>query len=256
MNYQISKNNNVCIGPCYPPGFKFIHPLTMNAIENKKENKSICPINPYENTDDNGKKEMIFFDECVDDGDNMNDANLQKDIVYNLLNPDMLFDHKLFLLKFYNLTSYENILEWLKINEHLPISTKYRIIECMFVVFWKQILIIDTTIINIHIELFTEHISHFYKKICKYIDVSNNKLIIAHTELDNNEFLVERINFLKDKLINETEVSKFIVKYFENCKKNEEHNKKIFIEKFQKMKLIDNFLLYIENKLKLSITNI
>ncbi len=243
--FPVSINNRQCIGPCYEKDKYIIHPINMTFVTN---DKPFCPTNVYESTDKTGKKYSSLTDECFKA--TMSDDNEQMDF----LNPNINFNPEQFLIFYYKIDNYEKTLEWLKNNVHLPLRTKLRVIECTIVKYYNNIYLIDDSISHNYYLLLLENINKVYEKLYKYIDVDSDKkkILFRETKLDINDFLVERINFIKEKLINEDETTKFLNKYFEK-NKNDATN---IEQNFQKNEIIKNFIIYIENKILKSNINI
>ncbi len=244
--FPVSINNRQCIGPCYEKNKYIMHPINLTFVTN---DKPFCPTNVYESKDKTGKKYTSFTDECF-----KATANDSENDQMDFLNPNINFNPEQFLILYYKIDNYDRTLEWLKNNNHLPLRTKLRVIECTIVKYYNNIYIIDDLIINNYYLLLLENINKIYEKIYKYVDIDSDKkkILFKETKLDINDFIVERINFIKDKLINQDEIGKFINKYLEKSKKDSENIEK----EFQKNELIKNFIIYIENKILKSIINI
>ncbi len=239
--YPISKNNRQCIGPCYNPNKFIIHPINLTFVTGPKD-KPFCPTNNYE-VNENGKKYKSSVDVCFKETDYINNNQIQMDI----LNPMINFDHELFLASYYNILTYENLIDWLDKNKNSPINTKLRIIECSWKAFKDKIYFIDLFIIEIYMEYFIENINIFYNKLHKYIDIEKDKLSFKKTNIDIKTNIIERINFLKDKLLNTDEISKFLNKYFEKYRDN------INEISFEKKEILQNYINYLENKIEKSL---
>lgn len=238
--YPISKNNIQCIGPCYEPGKSIIHPVTMQFITGENINEPFCPTDVIQKIDKTtGEKKTISTNECFKVTANNDDEQIQNDY----LNPNINFDAEIFLKNYYSISSYDELLQYLQKNNHLPTATKLRLIECMWI-YNKDIFVIDNLIIDIFHEYFIENISLIYNKLFKYIDADSKKILFKKTDLAKSKFNIERINFLKDKLIKQEEVNKFINRYFEKNKKD-----KIKETIFQKNEILKNFISYLENKI-------
>ncbi len=241
-NYSLSKNNIQCIGPCYDQGKNIIHPITMQFIEGP--NVPFCPTEIFESIDkSSGEKKTRYVDECFKPTANIDEDQKQNDY----LNPNITFDAEIFLKNYYNINSYDELLNFLQKNSHIPTSTKLRLIECMWI-YLKDIFVIDTLIVEIITDFLINNIKNIYNKLFQYIEVDSKKILFKKTTLDKAKFNIERINFLKDKLIKDEEVNKFLNKYFEKNKKE-----KINERFFQKNEILKNFISYLENKITKSV---
>jgi len=245
-NYPTSIHNRKCIGPCYEKNKFIIHPINLNFVTGPS-NKPFCPTNVYDEVDENGTKYRSFVDECFK-------TTVTENIQMDILNPNITFNPYMFLSTYYNMDKYNQVIEWLNTNHYLPLKTKLRVIECSWVSFVNDIYIIDDVIVNIYCDFFLENIMTIYEKLFQYIDIneSTNKISFGKSKLEINKFNIERINFLKEKLLNEDEVNKFLNRYFEKNKTNLEN-----IElNYMSDKIIKNFIIYLENKITKSIINI
>ena len=239
--YPISKNNRKCVGPCYEPNKYIIHPINLDFVTGNN-NKPFCPTNVYEGVDDDGTKYKSFVDECFKITNN-NETQV------DMLTPNITFDHNSFLITYYNINSYEKVIKWLRNNVHLPLKTKLRLLECMWVAHHDNIFIIDSLIINIYNDLFIDNILTIYNKLSNYVDVDQDKIQFKKTSLPTSKHSIERINFIKEKLINEEEVNKFLNKYFEKNK-----NDITKLEKyFNTNNIIEEFTNYLLAKLSKSL---
>lgn len=240
--YPISKNNFSCIGPCFEPGKLITHPMTLEFITNEKD--PFCPTEPYTFMDKEGKKHLSYTDVCFKASSQA--EQIQNEIDY--LNPNIYFDPEAFLKNYYKIKSYDEALEWLQSNKHLPLSTRLRIIECLWT-FNKQIYVIDNIIIDSYLDFFIENINKIYNRLHKFIDVNtSNKISFKKNTDDPSKFKVERINYLTEKLVNDTEVNKFLNKYYE---KNKDKN---YSEMhFQNNEIFKNFINYLESKIEKSL---
>lgn len=85
-------------------------------------------------------------------------------------------DGREFLHSFYNINSYEDMLNWLESNGKLTtVTTKHRVVDYSFMLFNNKNIVINDDIVNVYIE---------YYKLCKEElydvfknHVSNNKLV-------------------------------------------------------------------------------
>ena len=238
--YPISKNNIQCIGPCYEPGKSIIHPITMQFVTGTNINVPFCPTNSFQTIDTvTGEVKTRYTDACFKTTANLNDEQLQN----NYLNPNINFDAEIFLKNYYNISSYDELLDYLQKNAYLPTNTKLRVIECMWI-FNKDIFIIDNLLVEIFTDYLIDNIKIIYNKLFKYIDVESKKITFKKNNLEKNKFNIERLNFLKDKLVKEEEVNKFLNKYYEKNKGD-----KIRENIFQKNEILKNFINYLENKI-------
>ena len=245
--YPISKNNRNCIGPCYEPNKFVIHPILLKFVTSI-DNQPFCPTNIYETVDENGKKHQTGVDHCFKATANMLDEKM------DILHPNIVFDSKTFLSSYYNINSYHDSLEWLNKNAHLSLNTKMRVIECIWVSYFESIYLIDKLIINSYYKYFLEKVKDIYSIIHEYIDIDEkkNQIIIKKNNIELSKFSVERINFIKEKLINEDEIFKFLNKYFDKNKELLKSDKNIG-NNFEINYIFKSLIIYLKNKLENSI---
>jgi hypothetical protein len=244
--FSTSINNKQCIGPCTEAYKSAYHPLLLRYITEKHK---FCPTNLYEVVDNSGNKKQYYTDEC-DKLDKKNNKNT------NLMNPDLQFDHKTFLSFYYNLYKYDDCINWITKNKILPITTRIRIIECIFITFFNDIVIIDNNIIDCYHEYFTKFkFDSIYDNLNSYLSFNNKKIIINDKNDDNennNKYKKEKTNFIIEKLLNKDEITKFFNKYLEKNKKK--FKKNVYINNnFEINFLLKSLILYLINKLKKSI---
>lgn len=246
IKYPTSKNNRQCIGPCYEPNKFIVHPITLNLVSGEPD-KAFCPTNVYEGVDEMGNKYRSYVDQCFK---STSDTNINTQI--DILNPTVTFNSQIFLNYYYNINTYDELLEWLNKNSHLLLSTKMRIIECGFSTFIKDIYLIDDNIIKLYTELFSENLEYFYNNTYEYIDCGKN-IVFKKNNNKKEKMKAERMKYLERKLITHDEVGKFINKYFEKAIE-ELKEKNISLDYvFQKKNIISSFNKYLVNKIEKSI---
>ncbi len=221
----MSKNIK-CIDKCKPPRSTIFHPANLVLTAN---DASFCAISQFKLNPE--KKRYDVVQNCNDFTNN---------IIANFIVPDMEFTPEVFLRVYYNFESYDDVINWLNNNSHTCIDTRIRIIECIWNTFPDDIIIIDEVITNNYIEYFkTKYIKDFFIAFKDFIEISDNKIyFIKKSKEKDSEHVMEKINFIKDKLITSKHVSKFLMKYFKNN------------DNFMSCVIKDTFIKYLENKLK------
>jgi hypothetical protein len=245
--YPLSKNNRNCIGPCYEPNKFVIHPILLKFVTGI-DNQPFCPTNIYEEVDEKGNKYQSAVDICFKPTASLLDENM--DILY----PNIIFDPKTFLIAYYNINNYQESLDWLNKNTHLPLNTRLRIIECTWISFFENIYLIDKVIVESYQKYFVNKAKDIYMGIYTLIDIDTNKnqILIKKNNLEVNKYNVERINFIIEKLLNEDEINKFLNKYFE---KNKDLLKKdhSIANNFETNYILKSLIIYLRNKLENSL---
>ena len=242
--YPISKNNRKCIGPCYEANKFIIHPILLKYVSGVDE--PFCPTNIYKEIGEKGDKDYnLFVDTCFKPTSNILDDN--NDILY----PNITFDSKTFLSIYYQISNYQESLEWFNNNSTTPIDTKLRILECTLIAFFENIYLIDKIITDIYHKYFINKVKDIYMNIYNLIDIDtkDNKIIIKKNKLEPQNYNIERINFIIEKLINEDEIEKFLNKYYE---KNSEllKKQKNIQNNFEINYILHSLIIYLKNKLE------
>jgi hypothetical protein len=238
IKYPKSTNNIQCIGPCYKPKTWIIHPITLDYITDMDD--PFCPTNVQEKKLPNGKLDKVYIDTC-NIPTHQKDIS-KKDMEMSMLIPHIEFNSNEFLKIYYNIFSFEDVLNWLDKNSHLSINTKIRVIESAFIAYGKTLDMIDYRLVNFFIDLIKyKWINHIYNKLNKYINIVNNNIIIINpsdNKLNNEEHLIVRMNYIIDSF-SEIEIHKFLEKYIkysiDNINNNDFNLNKI------KINLIDYF---------------
>lgn len=246
FKYPKSKNNFQCVGPCYQPNTSIVHPLTLEYVTDKYY--PFCPVNEWDYTDaTSGKTITRTTDICYHPTQSKDLSG--KEFEINILTPNIDFNDKQFLKIFYNIHSFEDAINWIDSKKLSPLLTRLRIMECAWNAYGKNVNIIDHRVVDFYIELAKKKwISDIYKKLNKYIHISNDKILFADpktNDLSPKDNYVARINFLIDRFINNDEIYKFLIKYLANPTDTMVMNYSTSIK--------NDLIIYIENKIKLTI---
>ena len=244
--YPISINNRKCVGPCYEPKKFIIHPILLNYVTGRDE-QPFCPTNIYKEIGEKGEKDYnLNVDTCF-----KATANISEEDNNDILYPNITFDPKTFLTIYYEISDYQESLEWFNNNSTKPVDTKLRILECTMIAFFENIYLIDKVIIDIYYKYFINKVKDIYMNICNLIDIDtkDNKIIIKKNKLEAHNYNIERINFIIEKLINEDEIEKFLNKYYE---KNSEllKKQKNIQNNFEINYIMHSLIIYLKNKLE------
>ena len=213
VKYPKSRNNFQCLGPCYEPGTFIIHPTTLEHVTDFKN--PFCPVNEWEHINPTtGKKELAIHDTCFKPTDTTKISS--KEVEMNIILPKIDFNCNHFLKIYYKIYSMEGMMDWLDKNGHLPYYTIRRIMDCAWKSYGMDNYIVDDRIILYYVKIAkTRWIHNIYKKIGKYVKFTDEKIQFSSKESEMAENSIEKINFIVDKLINPSTMSKFLTKYVE-----------------------------------------
>lgn len=203
---EIFTNNDVCIGPCVPPGTVILHPITLKMITN--HTYSFCPVIPIVVNDN----ELQDIRKCY----KFDDIDTIKN--FDMITPKTGFTSERFLQVVYNIHSIENAIEWLNDNKHKPLLTKNRIINCA----WKSYL-------N-NIENVTEPLIHFYRNriidlwleeiydvVGENLDISGNTIIVNKNGKSKvTDFVSEKNKYIINNILTFNTIQKIILKFIKH----------------------------------------
>lgn len=249
--YPQSTSNNKCIGPCYYPGTVIIHPSTLQEIT---ADEPFCPTNKYLYTDPNTQeiKEQII-DRCHKPVAKRIDS--WKELEYDMLFPKMDFTSEYFIKIFYEIMNFDDCLKFLDENKSSPFKTKERIFNNAVIVFHDDIDMVDHRFANIVHEIMIYYIDIIYKKLNIYILVTDKEItlsmpsdknIVDDLNNKNDKKYKNKIDYIKNKLLNIENVHQFMSKFIRYYKdKLEEHN--------LSLKLVDYMIEYIIKKIEMTI---
>ena len=245
--YPKSFRGNQCLGPCLAKGQISIHPTTLESITSKQH--SFCAVNGFEVEDEKtGKKEIKYIDQCYG---NNNEEIDRTSMIMNILVPYLDFDVQHFLIIFYNIKSYEDGIEWIKVNKSHSVSTRERIFECILNSYGSDINIIDNRTVDFfYLLLSDKYLQDIYERLKKYIyvDLLNGSVKIKqNSQSDSSENVKLKKEYILKKFINNEDVSRFLFKYFRNRKKDWKD-----INNYIKS-MVEDFIVYTINTIRLSI---
>jgi len=236
--FPLSKNERQCLSPCYFPNTKIHHPVYYNLVS---DDEPFCASEMY--TDKDGIDKLT-------DGCNNPTRNAPPNEDVRAITTTM-FTKKYFLLYYYDIETMNDSLIWLEKNTHVPLNTKIRIIYCALYEFGKNIDIIDDRLTNFFISFIkSKHINKIYDNIHNNIGIDGeNILIVASSNLPQNNFKIERINYTINTFITTDTIKRFIQKYIE-LKKTKWNNINNHLEE-----MANDLLVYITSKIKYIIDN-
>lgn len=246
--YQKSKNNLQCLGPCYKPGVNAIHPTHLEIISNKLE--PFCPVKEWTFTDKKtGETVNKLTDTCFNP---IEDTNISDDeLQFNILTPYIDFTFEQFLKIYYNIFSFEDSIDWIDKNKFSPFDTKKRIMNASLYTFGENIDLFDNRFVDFFVEYIKKDtLNTIYKEVASFIGIKNDNIMFVKTENNNLNIMdnhIERINFLIKVFFDKEEITKFLMKYLKNRKKNWNEIGDHLI------KMSEDITIYIKNKINLSI---
>lgn len=208
--YPKSINNFECLGPCYEKNTSILHPTrfrTTTSVDN------FCPTTEHMGEDPiTGKPIKMYTDRCL------NPTHTKDELSANsLLAPRSEFSKEFFLAIYYEITSFEQCMEWLSQNTYVPLKTQIRVVNASLNVFGNNLQLIDDRFVT----FFSEYIKKFempriYAKIHKYIGIKNDQILLVeseHNSLKKEDNQIERINYIMVKFLKSDDMQNFLLKY-------------------------------------------
>lgn len=247
--YPKSKNNYQCVGPCYPPGTMVVHPTQLEFVTEGPA--PFCPIDEifYEDPK-SGETIKKSTDTCYNPIEKENIDKSQLEL--NILTPQIDFNSEQFLKIYYKVFSFDDAVDWIDNNQHVPLGTKVRIINCAIEAFGKNIELFDLRFCNFFINYVKlKKIKMLYSQTHENINVDPNtgEIYIATNKLGIHDKSVERINYIIKTFITKEEITKFLQKFF---KKNSNH---LGYAEDHLNKMANDLIIYITNKINATIEN-
>lgn len=245
--YPKSKNNYQCVGPCYPPGTMVVHPTQLEFVTEGP--LPFCPIDEifYEDPK-SGETIKKSTDTCYNPIEKENIDKSQLEL--NILTPQIDFNSEQFLKIYYKVFSFDGAVDWVDNNQHVPIGTKVRIINCAIEAFGKNIELFDLRFCNFFINYVKlKKIKMLYSQIHENINVDHTTgdIFIAPNKLGIHDKSIERTNYIIQTFINKEEITKFLQKFFKKNSNNlgqaEDHLNK----------MANDLIIYIINKINVTI---
>jgi len=250
--YPKSTRKFQCLGPCYQPGTKVIHPTYLDIVTDTA--KPFCPVKEWEYVDETtGKKRELSTDTCFNPTKNTNLSNSELEL--NILIPYIDFDCEYFLKIYYNIFSFEDSIDWCDKNQQSPIDTQIRIMKSSLNAFGKHIDIVDHRFIDFFVMMLKKKfMSEIYDALYDYINVnvSKSEKIISITHPSSNtlkktDHYLERMNYIIKMFVNEDYLHKFIMRYFMNRKSGWENISNHIVN------MVNDFNDYIINKIRITL---
>lgn len=221
--YPKSSNKFQCLGPCYRPGTKIVHPTYLDIVTDTIN--PFCPVKEWEYVDDVTKKsQQITTDICFNPTANTSVSN--QEIELNILTPYIDFDSAQFLKIYYDIYSFEDSVDWCNKNSQTPIDTQIRIMKSSLSTFGKSMDIVDHRFIDFFIILIKKKFMvQLYDSIHSYVHVNaskgNTTISLGSSSINSlkkSDHFLERTNYIIKTFINDDYLHKFIMRYFMNRK--------------------------------------
>lgn len=216
--YPKSKKKYQCLGPCYHPKTRVVHPTALEIVTDNEN--PFCPVDEWIAHDEKtGESKKMITDTCMIPTEKENISN--KEMELNILTPYIDFNSGQFLKIYYEIFTFEDAIDWIYRNKHLSIATRARIINCAMIAFGENVEIFDSRLVDFMIEFIKKKkIRYIYDKLHSYVGLNDtNEVTLMQNNLDKNDFCIERINFIIKTFLNKEDMNKFLIKYF-NYKKN------------------------------------
>ncbi len=219
--YPKSKNKFQCLGPCYYPGTMVVHPTQLEIVTDYAQ--PFCPVDEWKQIDSKtGRETETITDNCFKPTEKANISN--KELELNILTPYIDFNVEHFLKIYYNIFSFEDSVDWIDSNKHVPMGTKVRVMNCSLKTFGENIDLFDNRFADFFIEYVKKNeMKHLYNKLNGHIGINSDKKSINLTTKDKNELLtneycLERTNYIIKTFLEKDDVIKFLVRYFKHRK--------------------------------------
>lgn len=217
--YSKSANNFSCLGPCTRPGVSVIHPITLKHITDNDH--PFCPVNEWEYFNPNTQKtEIKSTDKCYNPIRSKTENTYE--IAMNIITPQIEFTNERFLKIYYNIYSMENALEWLSDNTEKSFITQKRVLDASWHSYGFSSYILDDRLILFYINLTKKtRIEYIYDKIFDKLKYDNGNIILKKNIDDYDYKKKEKIEFIKNKLIDFNNYNKFLNQYIEKYKQKQ-----------------------------------
>lgn len=214
--YPKSSSGYQCIGPCYFKKTQFIHPLTLDELQN--DSLSICPIIPTSKIDKKSKKRILIeHDKCS----NPTHKKTEIDDIFidTVLTPITSFNVETFVKIYYDIKSLEELFQYLEDNKHLPYKTKLRLFDFSFKLYGKNLNILNETMIDFVYEIIEKNIKKIVMKTYYYFEIEDN-IIKTTNEKNNNIDIKKHYDIIKkyilDNLLNIEKTKNILLRFIRN----------------------------------------
>lgn len=234
QSYPVGLNGQQCITPCYPKNVFTTHPLYLFPVTSNKS--SYCATNLWENE---GKTYTI--DDCV-----LINKNNTETMNTSYILPLFVFNAKYFLKINYGIDSITDCYDKLK-DDSINIFGRLRISNCMWISFYWDVDLFDTSIMNFYKNITTNvWIYDIYDAIKYNTFVKNNNIEFNNKKQnlspDDNKNTI--ISYLSHKYINNDVIYNILLQFT-----NKYENK---LTQFENINNIDDIILkifikYVEN---------
>jgi len=204
----ISINKKQCITQCNEPNTTILHPLTLKMVS---YDEPFCAVVDNREVVD----EINYVDTC-----NITEETKNKNIDIEILIPTIPFDSKRFLEIYYDIKSYFSGIEWFELNKFAPLLNRKRVLNFFLFFYCKNNDITNNIIVETISEIIKyELIDEIYDKINKYIGVNNNRIKIERTKIKKQLHEDKRIRYIKNNLLTNKIIKKFLMKYYNDFHK-------------------------------------
>ncbi len=219
-----SLNGRRCLTKCYEKGHKFFHPISLIAVTSMED--GTCATDPYYDTNDMDSNILLMQDKC----------NIQDNATY--IQPDesttiffsFNFDPDFFLSYFYSIKSFNDAINWTLENDHLPYWTIYRIHNCAWKVYGRDVNSLSIQVLEYYYEKTKSEWLIFYSDVFKK-KISFNEST-KETDTDSEQSNLEITKILQDMYTYKffvTTIKKYIYENQDKWDKIQSHYNKIRI---------------------------
>lgn len=212
----MGESDNRCIAPCHPKNSWIMHPITMKYI--KVGDKPMCPINERIVIDKKtGKKRTEDVAGCVLDSDGVDGVDGVK---YTMTQINR-FSAKQFLLRYYNLETFDDAVNWVHKSKDESIRTRLRVMECVWRVYVNtDDFVIDNRLVEFYITVIKQFwIKDLYDNTKNMIKVDGKRIKFGKSKNGVSKHKVEKTNFLIKNTISPNSVFTILLNYQNKIKK-------------------------------------
>lgn len=217
-NYPKSINGIQCVGPCYYPNTRFLHPI---SLEVEKEKESVCPTPVYIDPITKEEKSNDICSNPTANKDNKDKVEMMT------ITPNLSYNEGQFLKIYYNIFNLEDAIDHINTN-FMPNATKERIFNLSMKLYGKHLTVVEHRIFNIIKEYIQRKVPMFYKKIGKYIKINKDSVDIhTPTTMDvhneDEDTRNTKSKYIIKMFFSDSDIYKFINKYLKSNRANWEN---------------------------------
>lgn len=213
--YPKSVDDIQCVGPCYFPSTKFIHPLTLNELIVHNEVPQ-CPIEPItiKNKSTN-TYDIIETNECANPDHKK--TKIDELLISSVTTPHTYFKPEFFVKIFYNVNSLDDMFEYISVND-IPHITKRRLFDISFLLFGNNLIVSNEKMDKFFKEIINYDMKYFVRYIKPYLTMKDKKISIKKKDDDDetkiNDEMAEK--YIRAKLLSDEKRRNILLRFIRN----------------------------------------